>query len=414
MTKLVINGHLPLDGDVELSGDQQTIMAIQAASILSTQGTVIVDNVPATANIVAMNQLLQSLNVVINFDRHRRVLKMDATRQIEPVKLSGQAMLATGAVLARCRQVQLVDNGMNPEFQKIIAQSSSLLQQLGAQVEQRREFIDITANQLTGCRLNLQSATLTTTLSMMMVATMAQGITVLEHPGDDPSIIELAKVLNKMGARVHGAGTDTIRIQGVNFLHSTDYYALDDQEEAGTYLILGAVTAGDILVRGAQVTHLKPLIDHLNQMGNTVVVQRNGIRVIGTKLLLPVDIQAKLFQQAGAYLQMALTGLQMAAQGNTIIHGFKSSQMEVLSCVIADQEQQVQFKDHQLTINGPIRRYPSIVTTTSPAAGLLALLNALVAHQTTTINPAEVAGGSFVHLLDQLIELGAQIDLSFE
>lgn len=414
MTKLMVHGHHPLVGDVELSGDQQTIMAIQAASLLSTQGTVIVDNVPATANVVAMNQLLQSLNVVINFDRHMRVLKMDATRHVGPVKISGQALITAGAILARCRHVQLVDNGINPEYQQTMTRIGDLLGKLGAEVISNGENIDITATRLTGQNLELQSDSLITTLTIMMAATMAQGITVLNHPYDNPSVIELAKVLNKMGARVHGAGTDTIRIQGVTFLHSTDYYALDDQEEAGVYMILAALTAGDILVRGARQEHLRLLIDHLEQMGNTVVVQHNGIRVIGTRLLLPIDVQQPFFRHSGDYVKVALLALQMCAQGQTTITGFSKNQLDILGCTVTDEKNQLHYAGDCLQINGPLKGYPVAVTTNSPVTGLLGLLNALVANQVTTINPAEVAGGSFVHLIDRLIELGAKIELSFD
>lgn len=414
MTKLLIQGHHSLRGEVELSGDQQTIMAIQAASLLSTHGTVIIDNVPATANVVAMNQLLQSLNVVIEFDRHQQILKMDATRHIEPVTISGQELLAAGAILARCRHVQLVDNGVNPEYQQTMIRISEFLSQMGATMTTANEMIDITADHLIGQKIDLQNDTLATTLTLMMTATMAQGITVLNNPYDHPAVIELAKVLNKMGARVHGAGTKVLRIQGVTFLHSTDYYALDDQEEASVYLIIGALTAGDVLVRGARQVHLQPLIDHLEQMGNTVIIQRNGIRVIGTRLQLPVYIQPGISQFTGSYTQIALLALQMVAQGTSTVSNFSKSELDVLGCAATDQNEQLKYEDRQLVIQGPLKQYPTVVTTNSPITGLLALLDALVADQTTMINPAEVAGGSFVHLIDRLIELGAKIELSFE
>lgn len=414
MTKLMVTGQRPLAGDVELGGDQQTIMAIQAASLLSTQGTVIVDNVPATVNIVAMNQLLQSLNVVINFDRRMNVLKMDATRHIEPVKISGRYLIAAGAILARCREVRLVDNDINPEYHQVMVRIGQLLKQLGADVTSTNKTITISATKLTGQNLDLRNDRLVTTLTLMMAATMTQGITVLNHPFQNPAVIELAKVLNKMGARVHGAGTDTIRIQGVTFLHSTDYYALDDQEEAGVYLALGALTAGDILVRGARQEHLQPLISHLEQMGNTVIVQHNGIRIIGTKLLLPVDVSLQLFQHAGDYVKIALAALQIHAQGTTTIEGFSSNKLDILRSVVADEQQQLHYEGQRLLINGPLKDYPETITTNLSVTGLLGLMNALATDQVTMISPAEVAGGSFVHLIDRLIELGAKIELSFD
>ncbi|WP_295729804.1 hypothetical protein [uncultured Limosilactobacillus sp.] len=414
MTKLMVRGHQPLSGEVELSGDQQTIMAIQAASLLSTHGTVIIDNVPATANVVAMNRFLQSLNVVIEFDRHRQVLKMDTTRHIESVKISGQEMLAAGSILARTGQVQLVDNGLNSEYRKNMIRIGELFARMGANIKTTPEMVNITADHLVGKKIDLQGDTLTTTLTIMMAATMAQGITVLNHPYSSPAVIELARILNKMGARVHGAGTSTIRIQGVTFLHSTDYYALDDQEEASVYLIIGALTAGDILIHGARKVHLRQLITQLEQMGNTVIVQRNGIRIIGTKFQLPVDMSKHFFVHNGLYAQIALLALQMVTQGTTKIAGFSKRQLEILGCAVNDDQNQLNFQDNCLAIQGPFKHYPALVTANLPVTGLLALLNALVADQVTTINPAEVAGGSFVHLIDRLIELGAKMELNFE
>ncbi|WP_251547269.1 hypothetical protein [Limosilactobacillus caecicola] len=414
MTKLVVKGHQSLTGDVELSGDQQTIMAIQAASLLSTQGTVIIDNVPATTNVIAMNQLLQSLNVVINYDRHMRVLKMDATPTIETTKISGQLLLAAGAILARCHRVQLVDNGVNPEYETQINQLCTLFKQFGATVELDNEGAQINAERLTGTQVDLAGSDLIITLALMMATTMAQGISVLQNPSHDPAVVELAKVLNKMGARVHGAGTSTIRVQGVTFLHSTDYYALDDQEEAGIYMISAALTAGDILVRGARQEHQIALIHHLEAMGNTVVVQHNGIRVIGTKLLLPIDIATDFYSQVDDYVKMGLIALQMSAQGQTTIHGFTANQLNMVGCVFADHHQQLNYGDDRLTIDGPVTDFPREINTNSSVMGLLALMNALVAQQVTTINPAEVAGGSFMHLIDRLIELGAKMQLSFD
>lgn len=415
MAKLVVNGHQSLNGDVQLSGDQQTIMAIQAAALLATQGTTIVDNVPATTNIDLMNRFLQTMNVMVDFDHQQKILRMDATRRIDPVKISGQALIAAGSTLSRCHAVWLVDNGVSDDYREEILNISSGLQQMGATVEKSAEGLKITTTRLIGQNVDLQSSGMITTFNMMMAATLAQGITVLNHPNQSPAVVELAKVLNKMGGRVHGAGTDTIRIQGVTFMHSTDYYALSDQEEAGVYLVLGAVTAGDILVHGALREHLRSVIRLLSEMGNTVITQRDGIRIIGTSLLLPTnEVDITQFQQLGEYLQMAILGLQMLANGQTIVKGFTTDQLGMLGCTITNEDRRMTYHNHQLKIEGPIKQHPTMISTTSPVMGLLALVNALAIDQRIVIDPAEVVSGSFANLMDQLISLGAKIDLSFD
>lgn len=413
MNQLLIHGKRPLIGDVQLSGDQQTIMAIQAASILATQGTVIVDHVPATTHILHMNQLLQSLKVVLDFNRHTQVLKMDATRHVESVPISGEYLVAAGPILARCRQVRLVDNGINPIYIQNIHRLTHYLAQLGATVSDNGEIVDIQADYLEGTQLDLSDSSLSVTLTVMLVSTMAQNITVLHHPVDHPAVTELAKVLNRMGARVHGAGTDTIRIQGVTFLHSTDYRALDDQEEAGMYLVLGALTAGDVLVHGALQRHLQPLLHHLDHMGNTVIVQRHGIRIIGTALQLPIDISRQLYLNSGNYLKMGLLALAMQAHGDVRVDGVPLTQWNLLGSVSNQLFDDFNYHHERLTIHSPIQSFKDVISVTSSIGGILAISCALTSEQLIKISPAEVASGSFRHFIDQLISLGAQIDLKF-
>ena len=412
MSKLVINGNQELHGKVTLSGDQQTILAIQAAAILSTSGTVIVDNVPATASISRMIQLMRSIKGAVLFDRKQHVLKMDATQHLTPTPLSGQMLLAAGSILARCRQVDLVDTGINPADSQLIIELAQLLSLMGAQVEQGDRGVHIRADYLKGTVISLVGKSLSSVLALMMAATMADGITVLNDPPYAPAIFELAKVLNKMGARVHGAGTNTIRIQGVTFLHSTDYYALDDQDEAGTYLCLGALTGGDVIVEGAQAVHLRLLMNHLEKMGNTVVVQRNGVRVIGTHVLIPDDVMPTLSQQCSNYLMTALFALSLHALGKSQIWHCSKESREAITHVLQDAD--TDFKNGVLTINGGHFKLLTSVQTPTTLTGLAALVMGLAGHDSMTLTPAEAAGESFDHLLDQLIELGANLEISFD
>lgn len=413
MSKLVVNGGQALQGQVGLSGDQQTILATQAAAIMSTSGTVIVDNVPATAAIVSLNQLLENLGAVVVFDRRQHTLKMDAGRHLTARPLSGLELIAAGAVLARCREVAMVDNGVIPQYGQQIEEIANCLQQLGARVNRQNGGYQVEAQSLQGTSLDMASCSLTATLAIMMVATMAQGITVLHHPGQVPAIIELAKLLNKMGARVHGAGTDTIRIQGVAFLHSTDFYALDDQEEAGVYLCLGALTAGDVFVKGAQADHLQGLIKHLEAMGNTLVTQRQGIRIIGTHVLLPANLPAPQAKRHETSLQAVLAVLHLYAQGPSQLT-CPSVVWQAISAMIIDPDSSLTYQAPVMKALGTGATVSSSLTVRDGLSGIIALSLALAAHQQTVISPAERVGEAFDHLLDQLIEINAKMQLSFD
>lgn len=414
MSKLVVNGGQPLQGRVTLSGDTRTIMAVQAAAIMSTSGTVIVDNVPATPSVTGLNQLLEKLGAVVVFDRQKQVLKMDTSRHLTPQQLSGSELIAAGAVLARCRNVAMVDDGLSPQYGRQIQEIGEALQKLGARVNRQNGGYQIEALSLKGTSLDLQETSLTASLAIMMAASLAQGITVLHHPGQAPAIIELAKVLNKMGARVHGAGTDTIRIQGVTFLHSTDYYALDDQEEAGIYLTLGALSAGDIFVEGAQEGHLSTLIGHLEAMGNTLVTQKQGIRIIGTQVLIPADLPAPMGKRNASYLQAALAVLHLYAQGPSQLAHCPAEISQALSAMIIDPASSFSYQPSVLSAQGTGATVMNRLTVNDGLSGLIALCLALSARQETVISPAELVGEAFDHLIDQLIELGAKMQLSFD
>lgn len=414
MTKLIINGHHNLKGNVQLTGDQRTVMAIQAACLLVTQGTMIIDKVPNTEKINCMNRLLEAMNVKVDFKRRQQILKMDATCSITPVTVSGQALLVSGALLARCHRVKLVENGINEESRRQMNVLCNGFQAMGATITKSNEELEIATPKLTGQNIDLQFCGPIPTMSLIMAATLAQGITVLKNPDHSSAVVELAKVLNKMGARVHGAGTETIRIQGVTFLHSTDYLALNDQEEAGFYLILGAATAGDILVHGAHQEHLTSLLNLLENMGNTVIVQQDGIRIIGTRLLLANDIDISAYQQNGKYVQMAILGLLLLAHGEATVSGIDDDLLNIIRSLIKDDGNQMQYCDSKLIIKGPIKHYPLTCLINSVSAGVLSLVMALASAQTTTIDPAEVINSSFTNLVDKLVDLGAQIDLSFD
>lgn len=414
MTTLAINKAPQLSGSVELSGDQKIIMAIQAASLMSTSGTVIVDNVPVTASIVAMKRLLQSFGEIVELDRKKNILKMDATHHITSGRISGDELITAGPLFARCRHIKLVDNGINPQYQKTMIQVTDGLRQLGADVKKGDGSYEISANSLKGSVLNCSSMTLDAKLTLLMVSSLTTGITVFNNVGKEPCLLELSRVLRKMGARVHGDGTDTIRVQGVSFLHSTDYYAMNDQNEAATYLMIGALTASDILVRGARAVHLKKIIDHLEKMGNTVISQHDGVRIIGTKLLLPIDANKKLIDQMDTYNMIALTALQMCAHGKTKLENINGGLFNIITKVAGLFSDQVHYSNNVLMINGPIEFPAMNLEVNESQAGLLALLCGLVANGTVQISPAEVPASCYAHFIDHLIEMGAQIELKFD
>ncbi len=162
---------------------------------------------------------------------------------------------------------------------------------MGATINQHDGYIEATADELIGTNIYLDFPSVGATQNIMMAATMATGTTVIENVAREPEIVDLANVLNKMGAKVRGAGTETIRIEGVTALHGTSHYVVQDRIEAGTFMVGAALTHGDVLVENAISEHNKPLISKLEEMGVTVIENEAGVRVIGPKELKPTNVK---------------------------------------------------------------------------------------------------------------------------
>ncbi len=403
VTELKVIGGAPLRGTVEISSDEQAILACQAASLLATSGTVILDHVPARAAVVAMNKFLQQLGVRIVFDRPKQVLKLDAGWHITPAPLELGNLLAAGTVLARCQQVTL-PAGKTAEISREIREITKVLTQLGAQVENEGNATKLTAQFLTGTTLDLGGVSLAAAVTAITVATLTRGITVLNRVPKVPALAELVALLQKMGARIHEGKGQTLRIQGVTALHSADHYINDDQGEAAVYLVAGALTAGDLLVSGAMADYLQPLLDHLEAAGNTVIVQRNGIRVIGTRILLPADEQPALTKLADPRVEAALLALHARQLGGSRLAKpfFWPELVESLGTVMQED-------GGDLVSHGPLAQMPEEAHYVSAAAGLALYLLALPLKQNTWLPEVERIEEAVVNLTDRLQGLGANL-----
>lgn len=410
MAKLVINGQQKLKGTVNLSGDQGIINAIQAASLLATSGTLIIDNVPLTERVQSMNTVLKSLNVITQYDTEKQILKMDATRHLKTQKLINDQLILAGPLLARCRKIVLLDKGVNNIHTKNTYDIANYLAKFGNKIESSDQGLLITASNPHSNTVNMENASLLTTISLILFSTLVPGISVFKNVSKNLEIYELALVLNKMGARVHGAGTNTIRVQGVTFLHSTDYFAIADQAEAAVFLAAGALTAGDVFIQGAQEKYLKTVLSFLEKTGNTIVVQHNGIRVIGTKVLIsPSSLE---LNYSRTEVNLALLAVALQSHGMMSINQLSADLKNILTSVKLDQ--QYSITGNSMVVDHIFSALPQHIRVNNSVEGLFAVLNGLSINQTTTIEPAELVGEAFQNFVDQLLNLNAKIHLSFE
>ena len=273
MEKIIVKGGQRLAGRVRVEGAKNAVLPIQAAAILASSGSIQLSNVPILSDVTTMNQLLRFLNIKVNFDEENHLLALDASNPVsseaplEYVSRMRASMVVLGPLLARTGHAQIALPGGCAIGSRPIDLHLKGLRQLGAVIEQHDGYLEAHAEHLIGDHIYLDFPSVGATQNIMMAATLAQGITTIENAASEPEIVDLANMLNKMGARVHGAGTEVIRIQGVNFLHGCEHYVMPDRIEAGTFMIAAAVTNGDVIVEGAIAEHNSSLIAKLEERG---------------------------------------------------------------------------------------------------------------------------------------------------
>ena len=416
MEKIVIKGGHRLTGRVKVEGAKNAVLPIQAAAILASTGQTKLTNVPVLSDVVMMNKLLQFLNIQVNFDPQNNAVTFDASHQLSSeapfqyVSKMRASMVVMGPLLARTGHVRIAMPGGCAIGSRPIDLHLKGLRQLGAKIEQHDGFIEAQADHLVGAHIYLDFPSVGATQNIMMAATLAQGITTIENCAREPEIVDLANALNKMGTRVHGAGTEVIRIQGVNFLHGCDFHVMEDRIDAGTFMIAAAATNGDVIVEGADPRYNEPLIAKLREMGVTVVEQDDGIRILGTSVLLPTNVRTAPYPGFPTDLQPQMTVLQLLANGTSTmdetVFEKRFMHLEELRRMNADYE----IAGSAAVLHGPAHFSGAEVSTTDLRAGAALVIAGLTADGITQVRNLKYLDRGYYHLHQKLHQLGAQID----
>lgn len=324
MEKIIVHGGKPLQGSVHIDGAKNAVLPIQAATILASEGQTSISNVPLLSDVYTMNNVLRFLNVKVDFDEANNEIQFDASSELsseapfEYVSKMRASIVVMGPLLARLGKAKVALPGGCAIGSRPIDLHLKGFEALGANIEQHDGYVEATApDGLTGTDIYLDFPSVGATQNIMMAATLATGKTVIQNAAREPEIVDLANVLNKMGARVVGAGTEQIRIQGVSELHGTDHAVVQDRIEAGTFMIAAAVTKGDVLIQDAIAEHNQPLILKMREMGVSITETDAGIRVIGTDHLKPADVKTLPHPGFPTDMQPQMTILQLAANGHS-------------------------------------------------------------------------------------------------
>lgn len=326
MDKIIVKGGHPLQGEVVVSGAKNAALPILASALLA-DGKSVYRNVPDLADVVTMLKVLETMGcgTARLTGRSKDVCEVAIEGPITPeapydlVKTMRASVLVLGPLVARFGRARVSMPGGCAIGARPIDQHLKGLKALGADITLTEGYVEARAKQLRGGTVNFDVITVTGTENVMMAAVLAKGRTVLENCAREPEVEELARVLNKMGARIQGAGTSVITIEGVDALKPVEHAILPDRIEAGTLMVAAAITGGNVLVRHAQPEHLESVILKLRETGCTITAEERGLRVKAPRVVNSVDVKTTEHPGFPTDMQAQLMGLMTVASGTSVI-----------------------------------------------------------------------------------------------
>lgn len=416
MEKLIVKGGNRLVGAVKTSGAKNAVLPIIAASILGTTPSHL-DEVPMLEDVHTISEVLKCLGLSVECSPEKNVLDIDSTEitsyeaPYELVRTMRASFLVMGPLLARIGKARISMPGGCAIGARPIDIHLKGFEALGVKIEQGHGYIEASAPEgLKGTSIYFDFPSVGATENIMMAASLAEGTTILENVAEEPEIVDLANYLNKMGAKIRGAGTDTIRIEGVDKLHGADYTIIPDRIEAGTYMIAAAMTGGDVVVENVLPEHQKPLIAKLREAGAVVEEDIDKVRVIGKNPLKAVSIKTLPYPGFPTDMQAQMMAMMVIAEGRSKVTEtvFENRFMHVVE--LNRMGAQISTEGRSAVIDGPSKLTGCDVRATDLRAGAAMILAGLVAEGTTRIGDLHHIDRGYENIVAKLKNLGADIE----
>ena len=416
LEKLIVKGGNRLVGAVKTSGAKNAVLPIIAASILGTTPSHL-DEVPMLEDVHTISEVLKCLGLSVECSPEKNVLDIDSTEitsyeaPYELVRTMRASFLVMGPLLARIGKARISMPGGCAIGARPIDIHLKGFEALGVKIEQGHGYIEASAPEgLKGTSIYFDFPSVGATENIMMAASLAEGTTILENAAEEPEIVDLANYLNKMGAKIRGAGTDTIRIEGVEKLHGADYTIIPDRIEAGTYMIAAAMTGGDIVVENVLPEHQKPLIAKLREAGAVVEEDIDKVRVIGKNPLKAVSIKTLPYPGFPTDMQAQMMAMMVIAEGRSKVTEtvFENRFMHVVE--LNRMGAQISTEGRSAVIDGPCKLTGCDVRATDLRAGAAMILAGLVAEGTTRIGDLHHIDRGYENIVAKLKNLGADIE----
>lgn len=411
MEKFVVMGEVQLEGRVKVNGAKNATLPLMAATLLCS-GVSVLHDVPDLRDIRMMQDILTLLGAKITREKDSLIIDTSGVASVEIPEHLMREMRASvflmGPLLGRFRKVRLSYPGGCAIGPRPINLHIKALEKIGAKVTERYGYIEAEAAVLSGGEVHFDFPSVGATENAMMAAAVAEGITIIRNAAREPEVVDLQTMLNRMGAKVAGAGTDTIRITGVEKLSPLEHHVIPDRIEAGTFLIAGAMTKGDVVVENLVPEHLFSLTDKLQEIGAKIRPGTNSIRVMGGELR-GVDIKTLPYPGFPTDLQAPMLALLTMAKGTSIItetifeNRFKH--VDELSRMGA----KIKVEGRTAIIRGVSKLSGAIVAAHDLRAGAAMVLAALAAEGSSEIENVYHIDRGYAALEERLKLLGATI-----
>lgn len=415
MEKIIVRGGSELNGDVKVEGAKNAVLPVIAASIIAGEGTSVLQDVPVLADVYTINEVIRNMNADVEFENN--TVTIDASRELlteapfDFVRQMRASVLVLGPLLARYGHAKVAMPGGCAIGSRPIDLHLKGFEAMGAEVHVGNGFVEVHVNgRLQGEKIYLDVPSVGATENIMMAAALAEGTTIIENCAKEPEIVDLANFLNKMGGRVVGAGTETIRIEGVDRMYGAEHAIIPDRVEAGTFMVGAAITGGNVFIENAVREHLRSVVSKLEEMNVTIKDENGGLRVIGPQQLKATDIKTLPHPGFPTDMQPQMMALMLHAEGTSIITEtvFENRFMHVEE--FRRMNAKMKIEGRNVIVEGESDQQGAEVAATDLRAAAALILAGLRAEGYTRVTELRHLDRGYVDFTEKLHALGADIE----
>lgn len=415
MSKIIVRGGRKLKGTVRVHGAKNAVLPILAASLLATEGESVICDVPLLDDVLTIKQVIESLGAEASYEGEKMTVSAlqltSCEAPYEWVRKMRASFLVMGPLLARLGRVRISLPGGCAIGTRPIDQHLKGFEAMGAEITLGNGFIEARSQgRLKGAKIYLDVASVGATENIMMAASMAEGTTTIDNAAKEPEIVDLANYLNAMGAKIRGAGTGVIRIEGVDKLTGVTHTVIPDRVEAGTFMIAAAISGGDVFIEGAISDHLGPVIAKLQEMGVRITEEDNGVRVQAVSPMRSVDVKTLPYPGFPTDMQSQMMALQLVSEGTSVVTEtvFENRFMHVEE--FKKMNAYIKVEGRTAIVSGSSKLVGAKVCATDLRAGAALICAGLAAEGETEVTGLHHVDRGYVDIAGKLAALGADIE----